>query len=278
MTVLCATTGGLPGIRICTHRDQHRVTCPDHEGWDEKVRPGFCGGCLPRSADRGYLCHSCYEQVENAYYRWAPFARLVHETEGRAVSPEAGRGSGEPAGYTNLPLTFLTLDECERLLASRDGRTLDAWVHTADGARDAIMFAHAAENAYRSLDVEGREQATTIVREKCPNCDSITVHGHVTREVGGNTIVTCQWCGHRLAKVRTAPGARTDSDACGANEHADCRELACQCACHAIGRRSRPQGVVALWNADEAAQGFVDRGAWVWDGSAIRQHDERKTA
>jgi|GEM_PF-1364297 len=279
MTILCATTERLPGIRPCTHRGQHRVTCLDHEGWAASIRPGECGGCLPRSADRGYLCQWCYEKVDVAYIRWNDFARLVRETEGRAVTADnGGIASSTPDGYTNLPLTVLALDECERLLRSQAGRTLDAWVHTEDGARDAIMFAHAAERAYRSLEVE-TPRATLIVREECPNCEQISIRGNLTRERGASTIINCEWCGHQLGKIRTAPAARADSKSCEQHEHLACCELACQCECHDLGRRSTAQGIAVLWDADQFAMGWVNRDAWVFDGRTVhRVEHERKTA
>ena len=275
MTILCAAALGLTGVRPCSEPGEHRVTCPDHPGF--RNPPGRCGGCLPRAADRGYLCTHHYDRVENAYMRWAPFVRLLAETEGRAVSPETG-GGGSATGHSNLPLTFLAVDECERHLASRENRTIDAWVHTDTGARDAVLFATAAENAYRTLEVEEREQV--IVREKCPHCGAITVRGHLTRERAGTPIVECEWCHQPLAKIRTAPAAHTDSEACEHHDHAACEELACRCACHEIGHRSRPQGVRALWDADLATvTGWRDRAVWGWDGQSIHpQRDERKTA
>lgn len=273
--ILCATTTGLPGVRPCAVPGEHRVTCPDHPGWTDP--PGWCHGCLPRAADVGFLCTAHYERVEAAYLRWGPFSRLLAETEGRAVSPEAG-ARGSSTGHTNLPLTFLTVDECERHLASRQDQTLHTWVHTLEGATDAILFATAAENAFRTLEVEERERR--VVREKCPHCGLITVRGHLTREHAGNTIVECEWCHEPLTKIRTAPPARTESDACTQDGHADCGELACTCGCHDIGQRSRPQGISALWDADLAAvSGWRDRAGWLWDGSVFRQaEDERKIA
>lgn len=87
---------------------------------------------------------------------WPQVQRLVVETDSRAVSPERGGKSSTPDGFTNLPLTFLTLDECDRLHRSATGITLDAWVHTEAGARDAIMLTHAAQRTYQSLEVEKR--------------------------------------------------------------------------------------------------------------------------
>jgi hypothetical protein len=281
VTILCITTSGLPGIRPCTHRGQHRVTCLDHEGWAASIRPGECNGCLPRSADRGYLCQWCYEKLDAAHLKWRTFAQLVLETDGRAVSADGGGIKGStPDGYTNLPLTVLALDECTRLLRSQAGLTLDAWVHTEAGARDAIMFAHAAERAYRSLEVEERE--LQLERVRCPKCDQFALWagGNQTRKVHGATVVTCGNCGELLDRIRDDSPRWIGSDPCRDEHHLACTELACGCVCHDIGARSRPQGIPALWDADLAAvTGWRDRTLWVWDGETFRpQTDERKTA
>jgi ribosomal protein S27E len=272
MTILCVTTTGLPGVRPCTTLGEHRVNCWDHPGWT--INPGTCRGCLPRAADRGYLCQPCNEQVEAAYFAWAPWLRLVAEAGARAVSPDGG-GGATPDGYTNLSLTMLAVDECARLLASRRDRTLDLWVHDQDGAADAIRFAHAAQAAYRTLQVEEREAA--VRRERCPNCEHLTVYGHRSEQQRGSVVVTCEWCGFELAKIRTTLDPTASHD-CLDGDHGTCARLGCRCACHDLGRRSTAQGIGVLWDGDQHAAGFVDRAAWVFDGETIRQHDERKTA
>lgn len=232
MTILCITTTGIPSVWPCTHRGQHRVTCRDHEGWATKLRPGTCSGCLPRKADRGFLCQACFERVDDAYMRWAPFARLVAETDGRAVSASGGGIKGSsPDGYTNLPLTLLTLDECTRLLRSQAGLTLDAWVHTEAGARDAVMFARAAHRAYRSLEVE--ERPLQLERVRCPHCQQLTLREHHTRKVRGATVVECSNCGEELDKIRDDAAQRWNgSEACEHGRHHQCRSLNCPCDCH----------------------------------------------
>ena len=52
------------------------------------------------------------------------------------------------------------------------------------GARDAIMFAHAAERAYRSLEVEKRE--LQLERVRCPHCDQLSLTANPTRNAGSN--------------------------------------------------------------------------------------------
>lgn len=275
--ILCITNEHLPGIRPCTHLGQHKVTCHDHEGWREDLRPGTCPGCLPRKADRGYLCQGCWSRLDDAALRWPQFRRLVVETEGRAVSPEGGGRGSSPDGYTNLPLTFLMLDECDRLHRSSAGITLDTWVHTEDGARDAIMFAHAAERAYRSLEVEKRE--LKLERVRCPHCDRLSLTANPTRELGGMTVVECQHCGELLDRIRDDHHRWVGSETCEAGGHLACAGPNCRCDCHDLGRASTEQGIAALWDADQHATGYVDRRWWQIDGGRVWPAEpERKTA
>ena len=234
MTILCITAERLPGIRPCTHRGEHKITCHDHPGYTRN--PGTCTGCLPRRADRGYLCARCYDQVEAAYTKWDTFAALLAEVGDRAVSPAADgiRASGA-SGYANLPLTTLALDECQRLLASFAHRTLEEWVSTEHGARDAVQFAKAANSAYRSLEVE--ERPHPIERVRCTSCGYLSLVWQPTRFLGDHVTVECSNCGHSLDQERLdrfedqQRTART-SEACADSEHDSCRSLDCRCDCH----------------------------------------------
>jgi hypothetical protein len=288
--ILCITTTGLHVIRPCTYRGKHGILCPDrdvnraiHEHLHGEAPEETCTGCLPRRADRGYLCHRCYDRVLEAHSKWGPFAKLVIETEGRAVAAEGdGIKSAAPDGFTNLPLTFLTLDECERLLRSRAGRTIDLWVHTEDGARDAIMFAHAAERAYRSLEVEKRE--LRLERVRCPHCQHLSLTQNPTREHRGATLIECQNCGEPLDKIRDHTPRWVGSEVCADADHLDCRSLHCRCSCHELGRPSQVAGVAALWDADlhAARPDLAPRDLWtVADATTITRRDtenERRTA
>ncbi|GAA1915145.1 hypothetical protein GCM10009775_04470 [Microbacterium aoyamense] len=239
MTILCITNTGIPGIRRCTIRGKHGILCPDrevnraiaeHQG--AELGEPTCGGCLPRKADHGFLCNWCWERVEAAQLEWPRFARLVVETEGRAVSAEGGGIKGStPDGYTNLPLTMLLLDECTRLLRSRAGATLDAWVHTEAGARDAIMFAHSAERAFRSVEVESKP--LQLERVRCPHCGQLALFENRKRKVRGATVVECENCGEELDKIRDDAAERWHgSEACEHGHHDRCRSLSCPCDCH----------------------------------------------
>lgn len=223
----------------------HRVTCLDHEYRAEEYRPGACGGCLPREATVGHLCAACYQRTVDAVVRWAEFAAYVRAAGGRLVAPE--RGGASPRGYSNLTLSFLSLDECETHLNSRDGRTVDGWVQDPDGARDAIRFAIAAEQAYGSLEVEEREQE--IFRERCEHCGTLAVA--TTRQERGATVVTCAFCGEERARIRPDITRWKGSPTCEHLMHADCDAVDCRCDCHELGTQSRPGGVPALWDADQ---------------------------
>lgn len=273
MTILCATTANLPGIRPCVELDAHRVTCPDHPGFRDN--PGACWGCLPRSADRGFLCSHCYERTVNAVAGWRDFRAALDAADGRLVSPEISGGSSTPAGFSNLTLTFLTVDECERHLASRGDRTVDLWVHDEQGAADAIRFAVAAEQAYRSLEIETHEKP--VIRERCEKCDSLTIANTHTER--GATVVTCAFCGHERARIRPDTNRWKGSATCEHQLHADCEGISCPCDCHLLGVQSRPSGVQALWDADQHTVAPGYRAAWtVQDALTIEPTTERTAA
>lgn len=267
MTLLCVGARVLPGLSPCTVTGEHDWTCPD---------PDTCSGCLPRPASRGFLCAPHYDRVLTATSAWSVWLRRVNESGGRLVSSEGG--SSTPEGFTNLPLTFLAVDECLRHLASKGARTVDLWVHDEAGARDALLFTVSAERAYRSLQVEARP--VKIRRDVCENCERVTVRGHLTREVAGHTVVTCEWCGHQLGKVRTGPPRWAGSGACEGEGHADCTNRECVCECHDLGRRSTREGITALWDADQHTAGYVDRKEWFAYGTTIRHEpaERRRTA
>ena len=244
MTV-CITNTDLPGIRRCTILGQHRVTCPDHEGWAE--RPGTCRGCLPRLAEVGHLCKGCYERVVAAVAAWPSFREKLEATEGRAVASFGGGGSA--LGFANLTLVFLALDECERHLQSRFG-TVDMWVQTAACAADAIQFSHAAERAWNALPVEPTDERAPAPH-RCHNCGFLPTWGNDTRKERGADVVTCRNCGTELARIRPDIERWAGSATCEDQLHADCDNLACTCRCHDLGARSRPAGAQALWDADQ---------------------------
>lgn len=197
MTLLCIATTGLPGIRPCTVRGVHRVTCPDHEGWEARLRPGTCGGCLPREANHGFLCRGHFERVQSAYARWGTFRAALDGVD-RAVSVDTAGVAGTSVGWVPLPGTLLAIDECERYLASMpDGpHGFDMWISTEEGARDAVLFAAAAERAYRSHQIEEREQGLRRVR--CPKCGQLALVRLAPVFELDPVIVSCDNCQHEI--------------------------------------------------------------------------------
>ncbi len=162
--------------------------------------------CSPdvRPADRGYLCEWCYDRVVRAYEAWPRFLTALHATEGRAVQGDNAGVRTRQIGHVNLPLTFLSIDECERHLRTLpDGaRALDQWVSTYDGALDAIRFAHAAERAYRDHEVE--ERPTRIRRVRCNACHQLTLVRNPPTHQGAAITIPCSNCGHTIREGDTA--------------------------------------------------------------------------
>lgn len=280
MTIMCVASARIPGVWPCSHLGQHKITCPD-DPRNGSSGPKLCRGCLPRLAQRGFLCQWHYERVVAAYEAWNPFKRRLAEAEGRAVSPEGGGAT--PEGYVNLPLSFLAVDECFSYLKSMAGKTLDVWVHDEAGARDALRFACAAEAAYRSLEVE--EHPKRIERVRCPHCGFLSLHENPTREVRGKVVIECQHCWHVLDEIRMPSTSRwVGSESCEHDDHLGCAGFRCRCACHELGRSIDAQyrGVEALWNADLHATdpAYAPRDEWVFEDGAVRQMtaEERRTA
>lgn len=212
MTILCVTTEHLPGIRPCTHRGQHRITCDDHAGWNEDLRPGACSGCFPRQADRGFLCQRCYERVEATWLKWPQFERALAGVDRAAVEDTAGVRSSSSLGYVPFTGTFLTFDECRRFLASMPTglRALEMWVSTVDGARDAIQFAHAADRAYRDHKIEERQ--TSLRRVRCPKCGQLALVRLAPSFAHEPVIVACDNCQNEIREGREARLYEPDED------------------------------------------------------------------
>lgn len=61
MSTLLCITNGLDGVRPCTIRGSHLSTCDGRN-----THGGECAGCLPRPAETGILCRSCWERFNDA--------------------------------------------------------------------------------------------------------------------------------------------------------------------------------------------------------------------
>lgn len=207
MTLLCITTTRIPGIRPCTHRDQHIDSC---DGWAyvwntersrEEATGRECTGCLPREARVGLLCWGCWNRLEAAYAEWDRFAAVVEGID-RAVQGDNGGIRGSSAGHVNLAQTTLHLDACRSYLRSRAG-TLESWVSTEPGARDAVQFTAAAQAAYRSLPIEMRP--VKLRRVFCPSCRLPSLVREPPAGFAQDEVVVCQTagCGKRITDQRS---------------------------------------------------------------------------
>lgn len=157
-----------------------------------------------RPADRGYLCEWCYERVVHAYQAWDRFKDALDATGGRAVQGDNAGVRTRQMGHVNLTLTFLSIDECERHLASlpAGARAIDLWVSSYDGALDAIRFAHAAERAYRDHEVE--ERPSKIRRVRCPACQQLTLVRNPPTHEGAAITIPCGTCGRTIREGDSA--------------------------------------------------------------------------
>ena len=256
MTLLCvAALGNVQGVHACADWDEHRVTCRDHPGFRD--RPGTCPGCLPAAARRGFLCEPHFELVESTLDAWPAWRQAILEWDGK--TPGEG-GGGQPLGYIGISAAYRELDAIERHLTTWDGGRAELWVSTEAGATAAIQFAVTARRTADRLNLDGLPDR--IERVRCPACGLLSLHENPTRIVGGSTIVECQHCGARLARIQLEQHRDARAERCRAGRHVECVHLACQCACHEVGPMSHEQGMAALCDADLAMQGFVDRAVW----------------
>lgn len=104
-------------IRGCRIRDHHTSTCE-----------GECRGCLPRPAEHGHLCQSCYNRAENALTELSvrvPWIETIGRELGRHASATApdqtGVHGGDPAEGSVLHAAYLQADAIRS--------DLTGWVH-----------------------------------------------------------------------------------------------------------------------------------------------------
>lgn len=167
MSLVCITNE-TKGVRSCSVRGQHGDSCPgDRYGRD-------CEGCLPRPAEHGLLCWSCWERLQQAWARWHEFTALMSGVD-RAVQRDTTGATGKPGSTIPLSLLWLAIDECEGYLKSLSG-TLDDWVSREDGAKQAVLFTRSAEMAYRVHPIE--EKPHHLKRQRCPKCSQLSLVWH----------------------------------------------------------------------------------------------------
>lgn len=265
MSVFCITAS-MPDVAYCAVFGEHDRTCDDDA----------CRGCAPRPAAVGNLCNDCYERAVAAAGLWAWFVRLVEAAGGRLVAAEGGGST--PDGYVNLTPAWMLIDAAKRH-NTRGNRTVDGWVESPAGAMEAVRFTRAAETAYARLEVEPRPDRP-VRPHPCPHCGEFTQYGNHQTKRRGTTTVTCENCGELLAVIRADPATHeVASPDCAIQAHAHCVSETCPCHCHMLGAQSRPGGVQALWDADQATTNPGYRAGWViTDRNTIEPREERTAA
>lgn len=199
--VMCITNQ-MHDFRSCTHRGAHTINCDGHEyAWNEKrnreeATGRVCKGCRPREARYGQMCLNCHEHVVNAVSDWGPFSSMIRGID-RAVQRDNGGISGQSIGYVPIPGTVLAVDEIWSYFKSMHG-SVDQWVSTVTGAKDARRFARALEGAMRTHAVE--EKAHQVKRTRCTACGQLSLVWNPTMMLGGNVTVKCSnpECKHEM--------------------------------------------------------------------------------
>lgn len=200
-SIMCVTNQ-MRDFRSCTHRGAHRINCDGLEySWSEKhdrdeTTGRDCKGCRPREARHGQLCLDCYEHVINAISEWYPFEEMIDGVE-RAVQRDNGGVSGQSLGYVPIPGTVLAVDEIRSYVKSLTG-SVDQWVETLAGAKNARRFARAVEGALRTHAVE--EKAHRVKRTRCTECGQLSLAWNPPAMLGADVKVTCSnpACQHQM--------------------------------------------------------------------------------
>ncbi len=169
------------GIRPCTIRDTHLVTCPGAN----------CPGCAPKPAVHGYLCRHHYEQVEDALHHHRQLVRLLMVGE-RAQSPVSS-ASTIPGPRIPLAALRLDLDAIHRLWDGDGHEAAATWVISIPGAMQALRYARAVHTAQLRHPTEPRP--VYAGRYRCPGCRELTVIIDPPAYVEADAIMRCIRCG-----------------------------------------------------------------------------------
>lgn len=190
MAEIVCITNSTPNIRSCVSKDKHVEGCTG----ERRGKP--CMGCLPRPAQHGLLCWSCWENLVLTLNRWPEFAALISGID-RAVQRDTGGVRSSSAARIPIPATRLSVDECESFLSTYKGNA-DEWVSRVNGATEAVQFTKAAESAFRSHPTE--ELPHRVKQTRCLKCSQNSLVWIPPAYLGDNVRVTCNntECGYEL--------------------------------------------------------------------------------
>lgn len=150
--------------------------------------PRECSGCLPRKAEHGLLCWSCWEKTEAAMNMAVDMVTHLASVD-RAQQIDGAGIRGASGWVLPVPATWRLADEMLILLGHPepglptdatvweveaiverffDAIDLDAWVATTSGAEAAVRFYVAMQHAMKQHPMAEYEHKVRNVR--CPKC------------------------------------------------------------------------------------------------------------
>lgn len=192
MSLLCVTNS-MRNVRSCVVRGEHASVCDGWRGVKE------CKGCLPKKAQHGLLCMTCWDRVVTTMSGWPLFAKTIEGLD-RLVVHDTGGVRSKAAGSIPIPQTWLDVDEAESFLKTyRDaGENLDYWVSSEAGAKDSINFCISAERAMRTHPLE--EKSHRLIDAKCSECRLLSLVWQPAQFFGDEVHVVCMnpECKHEM--------------------------------------------------------------------------------
>lgn len=152
-----------------------------------------CPGCLPREAEHGYLCWSCWKKTEDALSIAHDMITHLRSVE-RAQQIDTAGIRARAGWVVPVPMTWRTADELLMLLGhptpgfpkdagvfevdaiverTMDALDVDRWVNTPSGAGDAVRFYLLMQRAMSEHPMAEYEHRVRNVR--CYKCRRLTL-------------------------------------------------------------------------------------------------------
>lgn len=188
MTLVCLTND-IPDLRSCTVHGQHQAHCNgfawryDRELEIDMPTHDECTGCLPRQAEHGLLCWSCWMRVTEALSKAHDMITHLRSVD-RAQQIDNGGVRADPGWVIPVPMTWRMADELIMLAghpapgfpSTADEDEVSAithatlptdaavWVARDAGAEAALRFVVIMQTAMAAHPMEEYEHRVTNVR------------------------------------------------------------------------------------------------------------------